>query len=194
MGKGRGMIKQAPSSRDAVRLSMRVPVMYWIVGREDEKKKATTLDVSRTGVGMEVEVLEGIERSTVLGMELNMDGDIVRAEGEVVMVKERGPNAYIVGVRFTKISDENMRKFLKYVRLIGVPLNERIDKKQEQYFVERLFQGDRERYQATVKTLSDIPTWEKASRKIDELWAQYGIDRFSEPSMDFTDIVYAATD
>ena len=194
MAKGRGMIKRAPDVRGSIRRDIRVPVVYWIVGKEDEKKKATTSDVSRTGVGIQMEALDGIERSTVLGMELNMQGDIVRAKGEVMIVKERGSNVYMVGTRFTEISDEDMGKLLRHIRLVTTPLNKMIDKKQEQYFVERLFQGNRERYQETIKTLLDIPTWEKASRKIDELWAQYGIDRFSEPSMDFTDIVYAATD
>jgi hypothetical protein len=121
-----------------------------------------------------------------------MQGDMVRAEVEVALIKPLGPNTYIVGTRFTNISDDDLTIFLKRIRMVSIPLDKLIDKKQEGYFVDRLFKGNRERYQETVKVLSDIPTWEKASKKIDELWGQYGVDRFSEPSMDFTDIVFTS--
>lgn len=192
MARGKGMIQQAPEPRGATRRDMRVPVVYWIVGKEDEKKETTTLDVSRTGLGIQLEALDGIKESAMLGMELDMHGDIIRAKGEVMIVKGQGADLHMAGVRFTEISDEDMSKLLTRLRLVTTPLEERIDKKQEQYFVGRLFQGNRQRYEETMKALSDIPTWEKASRKIDEMWAEYGIDRFSESSMDFTDIVYAS--
>ena len=186
------MIKRAPDIRGAIRLDMKLPVVYWIAGKEEEKKKATTADVSRTGVGIQMESIEGIETSSTLGIALNMQGDMVRAEVEVALIKPLGPNTYIVGTRFTNISDDDLTIFLKRIRMVSIPLDKLIDKKQEGYFVDRLFKGNRERYQETVKVLSDIPTWEKASKKIDELWGQYGADRFSEPSMDFTDIVYTS--
>ena len=186
------MIKRAPDIRGAIRLDTKVPVVYWIAGKEEDKKKATTVDVSRTGVGIRMESIKGIEKSSILGIALNIQGDMIQAEVEVALVKQLGPNAYVVGTRFSKISDNNLATFLKHIRLVSVPLHKLIDKKQEGYFVERLFKGNRERYQETVKILSDIPTWEKASKKIDELWGQYGVDRFSEPSMDFTDIVFTS--
>ncbi len=186
------MIKQAPDIRGAIRLDLKIPVVYWMVGKEDEKKKATTADVSRTGLGIQLENIEGIERFSTLGIALNMQGDIIQAEVEVALVKQLGPNAYIVGTRFTNISEDDLTIFLKRIRMVSIPLHELISKKQEGYFVDRLFKGNRERYQKTVKILSDIPTWEKASKKIDELWDQYEVDRFSEPSMDFTDIVYTS--
>ena len=117
---------------------------------------------------------------------------MIQAEVEAALVKQMGPNAYIVGTRFAKISDDDLATFLKHIRMLSAPLRELIDKKQEAYFVDRWFKGNRERYQETVKTLSDIPTSAKASKKIDELWGQYGVDRFSEASMDFTDIVYTS--
>ncbi|MCK5119621.1 MAG: hypothetical protein KAQ78_08560 [Candidatus Latescibacteria bacterium] len=186
------MIKRAPDVRGAIRLDMKVPVVYWIAGKEEEKKKATTADVSRTGVGIQMESVEGIEKSSTLGIALNMQGDMVQAEVKVALIKQLGPNASIVGTRFTNISDKDLTIFLKHIRIVSIPLHKLINKEQEGYFVDRLFKGNRERYQETVKILSEIPTWEKASKKIDELWGQYGVDRFSEPSMDFTDIVYSS--
>ena len=186
------MIKRAPDIRGAIRQDMKLPVVYWTVGKEEEKKKAMTVDVSRTGMGIQMETVEGIEKSSTLGIALNMHGDMIRAEVEVALIKQLGPKSYIVGTRFTKISDDDLSTFLKHIRMVSIPLHDLISKEQEKYFVDRLFKGNRERYQETVKILSGIPTWEKASKKIDELWAQYGIDRFSEPSMDFTDIVYTS--
>ncbi len=186
------MINQAPDIRGAIRLDLKIPVVYWMVGKEDEKKKATTADVSRTGLGIQLENIEGIEKSSTLRIDLNMQGDIIQAEVEVALVNQLGPNAYIVGTRFTNISEDDLTIFLKRIRMVSIPLHKLINKKQEGYFVDRLFKGNRERYQETVEILSDIPTWEKASEKIDELWGQYGVDRFSEPSMDFTDIVYTS--
>ena len=186
------MIKRAPDTRGAIRLDMKVPVVYWIAGKEEEKKKATTMDVSRTGVGIQLKSIEGIEKSSTLGIALDMQGDIIQAEVVVALVKQLGANAYIVGTRFTNISDDDLTIFLKHIRMVSIPLHKLINKEQEGYFVDRLFKGNQDRYHDTVKALSDIPTWEKASKTIDELWGQFGIDRFSEPSMDFTDIVFTS--
>ncbi|MFH1007849.1 MAG: hypothetical protein V1800_10145 [Candidatus Latescibacterota bacterium] len=184
------MIKRAPDIRGSIRQDMKLPVVYWIAGKEEEKKKATTADVSRTGMGIQVQSIDGIEKASTLGIALSIHGDMIQAEVEVALIKQLAPDAYIVGTRFSKITDADLAIFLKHIRMISIPLNERIAKKQEGYFVDQLFTGNRERYQETMRILGDIPTWEKASKKIDELWSQYGIDRFSKPSIDFTDILY----
>jgi len=96
---------------DEPRQSTRVQRLFLTayVNRDEKEQKTPvsvgrTLDVSKTGVGMEVyqEVLAG----STMDLEFDLRGSLLMVQGKVVHVRREGEGSYIIGVEFNEPQEE----------------------------------------------------------------------------------------
>ena len=87
--------------RQSTRVHKRVLTAY--VNRDDKEQKTPvsvgrTLDVSMTGVGMEV--FQEVRTGSSMDMEFAMQDSLVSVQGRVVHVRRKDEGSYIIGVEF----------------------------------------------------------------------------------------------
>lgn len=90
---------------DEPRQSTRVHKLFLTsyVNRDDKEQKTPvcvgrTLDVSTTGVGMEV--FQEVEAGSTMDLEFDLQGSLLTVQGRVVHVRREGEGNYIIGVEF----------------------------------------------------------------------------------------------
>jgi hypothetical protein len=79
------------------------------VNRDDKEQKfpvsvGRTLDVSMTGVGMEV--FQEVRPGSLMDLEFAMQGSLVTVQGRVVHVRRADEGSYIIGVEFDEPQKE----------------------------------------------------------------------------------------
>ncbi|MDO3377868.1 flagellar brake protein [Geoalkalibacter halelectricus] len=112
---------QHPQKREHFRIDVDVPVRYWRYSDEPDYRpeilQSPTERINLSGGGMmfvaEFKVAEGQK----LCFELSIPGpprEIVRCEGRVVRVTERGESAWGVAVHFIDLDDEDQETLISY--------------------------------------------------------------------------------
>lgn len=84
------------------------------VNRDDKEQKTPvsvgrTLDISITGVGMEV--FQEVQAGSTMDLEFDLQGSLLTVQGRVVHVRREGEGSYIIGVEFNEPQKllENLR-------------------------------------------------------------------------------------
>jgi hypothetical protein len=92
---------------DEPRRSPRVSKLFLTayVNREGEEQKTPvslgrTLDISITGVGMEV--FQEVQVGSEMDLELDLKGSLMTVKGRVVHVRRDGDEQYVIGVEFNE--------------------------------------------------------------------------------------------
>jgi hypothetical protein len=75
------------------------------VNRDGEEQKTPvslgrTLDISMTGVGMEV--FQEVQVGSEMDLELDLQGSLLTVQGKVVHVRRDGEEQYVIGVEFNE--------------------------------------------------------------------------------------------
>jgi hypothetical protein len=90
---------------DEPRHSIRVQRLFLTayVNRDDNEQKTPvsvgrTLDVSITGVGMEV--FQEVQTGSTMDLEFDLQGSLLTVQGRVVHVRREGEGSYIIGIEF----------------------------------------------------------------------------------------------
>ncbi len=88
---------------DETRQSTRVHKLFLTVyvNRDDKEQKTPvsvgrTLNVSMTGVGMEV--FQEVQAGSTMDLEFNLQGSLLTVQGRVVHVRPEGEGSYYIGV------------------------------------------------------------------------------------------------
>ncbi len=91
--------------KDEPRQSPRVSKLFLTsyINRDEEGQKTPvslgrTLNISRTGVGMEV--FQEIGAGSVMDLEFDLRGSLLNVRGKVVHVRREDDGSYVVGVEF----------------------------------------------------------------------------------------------
>ena len=79
------------------------------VNRDGKEQKTPvslgrTLDISLTGVGMEV--FQEVQIGTVMDLDLDLKDSIITVHGKVVHVRSEGDDRYVVGIEFDELLEQ----------------------------------------------------------------------------------------
>ena len=79
------------------------------VNRDGKEQKTPvslgrTLDISLTGVGMEV--FQEVQIGTVMDLDLDLKDTIITVHGKVVHVRREGDDRYVVGIEFDELLEQ----------------------------------------------------------------------------------------
>jgi hypothetical protein len=84
------------------------------INRDDKEQKTPvsvgrTLNISMTGVGMEV--FQEVQAGSTMDLEFDLQGSLLTVQGRVVHVRPEGEGSYIIGVEFDEPQKllENLR-------------------------------------------------------------------------------------
>ena len=80
------------------------------VNRDGKEQKTPvslgrTLDISLTGVGMEV--FQEVQIGSVMDLDLDLKDTILTVHGKVVHVRQEGEDHYVVGIEFDELLEQN---------------------------------------------------------------------------------------
>jgi c-di-GMP-binding flagellar brake protein YcgR len=95
-------------SRRAPRVNRLLLTAY--VNRDGQEQKTPvslgrTLDISLTGVGMEV--FQQVKIGSLMDLDLDLKDTIITVHGKVVHVRREGEDRYVVGIEFDELLEQN---------------------------------------------------------------------------------------
>jgi c-di-GMP-binding flagellar brake protein YcgR len=95
-------------SRRAPRVNRLLLTAY--VNRDGQEQKTPvslgrTLDISLTGVGMEV--FQQVKIGSFMDLDLDLKDTIITVHGKVVHVRREGEDRYVVGIEFDELLEQN---------------------------------------------------------------------------------------
>jgi c-di-GMP-binding flagellar brake protein YcgR len=95
-------------SRRAPRVNRLLLTAY--VNRDGQEQKTPvllgrTLDISLTGVGMEV--FQQVQIGSFMDLDLDLKDSIITVHGKVVHVRREGEDRYVVGIEFDELLEQH---------------------------------------------------------------------------------------
>jgi c-di-GMP-binding flagellar brake protein YcgR len=95
-------------SRRAPRVNRLLLTAY--VNRDGQEQKTPvllgrTLDISLTGVGMEV--FQQVQTGSFMDLDLDLKDSIITVHGKVVHVRRDGEDRYVVGIEFDELLEQH---------------------------------------------------------------------------------------